>query len=86
MLVLAHTAHVHFGSNVCPSLALPVESLEAPFAVAVPTRVAHPLHGIDVAHRTLHLQKYNSVSVVRVSDGEGSRCVFTWVRLKASCK
>lgn len=50
VLVLAHTAHVHCGSNVCPSLALPVEGLETPFAVAIPAGVAHPLHGIYIAH------------------------------------
>lgn len=56
VLVLAHAAHVHDGSDVGPSLALPVQGPEAVFAVAVSAGGAHALHGVDVAHRALHLR------------------------------
>lgn len=55
VLVLAHAAHVHGGSDVRASLALPVKGLETVFAVAVSAGGAHPLHGVDIAHRALHL-------------------------------
>lgn len=55
MLVFAHAAHWHGGSDVFPSLALGVQGLEAALAIAVSAGAAQTSYRSLVAHGAFHL-------------------------------
>lgn len=63
MLVFTDAAHGHGGSYVLLSIALCVNRLETPLAVAVSARFAQTVHRILFAHGALHLRVRHELDV-----------------------